>query len=90
MLSSHHVINEFAQLISYLTNIQVADILQIFEIHVNTHILILIACCIIFSTVVFLSDGIYTHWENVFHRSNKYNTKKYNNIIFLISYETFK
>lgn len=37
----------------------------------------------------YLCDRIFTHWKNIFYKSNKYNTKKYNNFYILLISETF-
>ena len=90
MLPGQAVINEFTQLISYLTNISIHDVLQIFEIDTNKYDFSIIVCSVLFLTILFLWDKIHTHWLNTLQRTNSYNTKKYNNTIFLILYETLK
>lgn len=85
--SIHNITDEFYSLIQYLSDTDIYSRINNSKIEniPYSYYFIFIFLCI---SILYLSDGIYTHWKNIFHKTNKYDTKKYNNIFFLFLYET--
>jgi soluble P-type ATPase len=87
--SIHSIIKEYSSLIKYLSNTDIYSIINNSKIENIPYVYYLsfIFLCI---SLLYLLDGVYTHWKNTFRKSNKYDTKKYNNIIFLLLHESLK
>jgi high-affinity K+ transport system ATPase subunit B len=85
--------NEFQILIEYLLSINVINVINNFNIekipYASTIISFISISCFCVS-ILYLTDGVHTHWQNTFQKTNKYNTKKYNNVMFLVLYESIK
>jgi magnesium-transporting ATPase (P-type) len=90
--SINNIINESSELINYLSNADIYKIINDSKFDNTQYIsyTTFIFCIMFCISFLYLSDGIYTHWKNTFKKTNKYDTKKYNNIIFLFLYETLK
>jgi hypothetical protein len=88
--SFNNTINEFNNLKKYLLNINIKTQIYDHNYKFNDYLISYLSFVLLFFLILYLFDNIKTHWNNIFHKSNKYNTKKYNNIFFLFLYETTK
>lgn len=87
--SIKNIVDESVSLIRYLSeseNYNIINNSKIENIPYLYHFIFSFLCI----SILYLFDGVYTHWKNIFQKTNKYDTKKYNNIIFLFLYETLK
>jgi hypothetical protein len=87
--SIYSIINEYLLLIKYLSDIDIYSIINSSKIE-NIPYVYHLSFAFLCISILYLFDGIYTHWKNTFQKSNKYDTKKYNNIILLFLYESLK
>lgn len=87
--SFHNIIREFNDLRDYLTNIDFKETINKLDFR-NIDILTYASYTLLFLSILYILDNIRSHWANIFHKSNKYNTKKYSNLFFLLLYETIR
>lgn len=83
------ILNEFKNLQQYLSQADIINGIKDFGLN-DFHYCTYMMYGIFFVLLIYFYDNVTTHWNNIYHKTNKYNTKKYNNLAFLFLYETIK